>query len=41
VGEAPAADIAHPLAAAARSAGFTPTLSVIEITGTCANCREG
>jgi len=41
VGEAPAAAVAQPLAAAARSAGFTPTLSVIEITGTCAHCREG
>ena len=40
VGEAPAATIAQPLAAAARSAGFTPTLSVIEITGTCAQCGE-
>jgi Fur family zinc uptake transcriptional regulator len=39
VGEAPAAAIAQPLAAAARGAGFTPTLSVIEITGTCANCK--
>ena len=41
VGEAPAAAVAQPLAAAARSAGFTPTLSVIEITGTCAHCRKG
>jgi Fur family zinc uptake transcriptional regulator len=40
VGEAPAAAAAQTLAAAARSAGFTPTLSVIEITGTCAHCRE-
>jgi Fur family zinc uptake transcriptional regulator len=39
VGEAPAAAIAQPLAAAARGAGFTPTLSVIEITGTCAHCK--
>ena len=41
VGEAPAAAVAQPLAAAARSAGFTPTLSVIEITGTCSHCRKG
>lgn len=41
VGEAPAADAARSLAAAARGEGFTPTLSVIEITGTCANCRDG
>ena len=41
VGEAPAAAVAQSLAAAARSAGFTPTLSVIEITGVCAHCRKG
>ncbi len=41
VGEAPAADVARSLAAAARSEGFTPTLSVIEITGTCKHCGEG
>jgi len=40
VGEAPAAAVASSLAAAARSAGFTPKLSVIEITGTCAHCRK-
>ncbi len=39
VGEAPVASIAQPLAAAVRSAGFTPALSVIEITGTCLHCR--
>jgi len=41
VGEAPAAAAAQTLADAARSAGFTPVLSVIEITGTCAHCRKG
>ena len=41
VGEAPAAAAGQTLAAAARSAGFTPNLSVIEITGTCAHCRKG
>jgi Fur family zinc uptake transcriptional regulator len=41
VGEAPAAAIGQSLAAAARSAGFAPNLSVIEITGTCAHCRKG
>ena len=41
VGEAPAVAAAQSLAAAARSAGFTPTLSVIEITGTCSHCRGG
>jgi Fur family zinc uptake transcriptional regulator len=40
VGEAPAAAAGQSLAAAARSAGFTPNLSVIEITGTCAHCRK-
>jgi len=41
VGEAPAAAAGQSLAAAARSAGFAPNLSVIEITGTCSNCRKG
>ena len=41
VGEAPAAAVGQSLAAAARSAGFSPSLSVIEITGTCAHCRKG
>jgi len=41
VGEAPAAAAGQTLAAAARSAGFTPNLSVIEITGICAHCRKG
>ena len=41
VGEAPAAAVGQTLAAAARSAGFTPNMSVIEITGTCSHCRKG
>ncbi len=41
VGEAPAAAAAQTLAAAAHSAGFTPNLTVVEITGTCSHCREG
>ena len=41
VGEAPAAAVGQSLAAAARAAGFTPNLSVIEITGTCSHCRKG
>jgi Fur family transcriptional regulator, zinc uptake regulator len=41
VGEAPAAAVGQTLAAAARSAGFTPDLSVIEIIGTCSHCRKG
>src|ERR1700684_728255 len=40
VGEPPAAAVGQSLAAAARSAGFSPSLSVIEITGTCAHCRK-
>ncbi len=40
VGEAPAAAASQPLAAAARSAGFSPNLSVIEMTGTCSHCRR-
>lgn len=40
VGEASAAAASQPLAAAARSAGFTPNLSVIEMTGTCSHCRK-
>jgi Fur family zinc uptake transcriptional regulator len=41
VGEAPAAAVGRTLADAARSAGFTPNMSVIEITGTCSHCRKG
>ena len=40
VGELPAGPLASALGAAAREAGFTPRLSVIEVTGTCANCRR-
>src|ERR1700732_5347297 len=38
VGEVPAAPVAQSLNAAARSTGFAPKLSVVEITGTCAHC---
>jgi Fur family zinc uptake transcriptional regulator len=41
VGEAPAAAVGQTLAAAAKSAGFAPTMSVIEITGVCSHCRKG
>jgi Fur family zinc uptake transcriptional regulator len=41
VGEAPAGAVGQTLAMAARSAGFTPNMSVIEITGTCQHCRKG
>jgi Fur family zinc uptake transcriptional regulator len=40
VGEIPAAPVAQSLNAAARSSGFTPKLSVVEITGTCAHCQS-
>src|SRR5271166_3978410 len=39
VGEAPATTVGQSLTAAARSAGFTPRMSVVEITGLCAHCR--
>jgi Fur family transcriptional regulator, zinc uptake regulator len=39
VGEASGADVGATLAAAAKSAGFAPKLSVVEIIGTCAHCR--
>jgi Fur family transcriptional regulator, zinc uptake regulator len=39
VGEAPGTAVGQSLAAAARSAGFTPKMSVVEITGLCAHCR--
>jgi Fe2+ or Zn2+ uptake regulation protein len=39
VGEAPGAAVGQSLTAAARSAGFTPKTSVVEITGLCAHCR--
>jgi Fur family zinc uptake transcriptional regulator len=38
VGEAPGGDIAITVAAAAKSAGFSPSMSVVEITGVCAHC---
>jgi Fur family zinc uptake transcriptional regulator len=40
VGEIPAAPVAQSLNTAARATGFTPTLSVVEITGTCAHCQK-
>src|ERR1700709_883286 len=38
VGEVPATPAAQSLNEAARSTGFMPKLSVVEITGTCAHC---
>ncbi len=40
VGEMPIASIAHLLTDAMRQAGFTPTLSVVEISGLCARCQS-
>lgn len=39
VGEMPAGPLAPALASAAKDAGFAPKMSVIEVTGICANCR--
>ena len=39
VGEMPAGALAPLLASATKEAGFAPRLSVIEVAGTCANCR--
>jgi Fur family zinc uptake transcriptional regulator len=40
VGEIPAGRVAQSLSDAARITGFTPKLSVVEITGTCAHCQK-
>ena len=40
VGEIPAAPVAQSLNAAARATGFTPRMSVVEITGICAHCQR-
>jgi Fur family zinc uptake transcriptional regulator len=40
VGEIPASRLAQGLNDAARSTGFAPKLSVVEITGTCAHCQH-
>ena len=40
VGEAAGAAIAQSLGTAAKNAGFTPRLSVVEITGVCSHCRQ-
>ncbi len=39
VGEIPATSLARGLNDAARTAGFIPKLSVVEITGVCAHCQ--
>jgi Fur family zinc uptake transcriptional regulator len=40
VGEVPATPLAESLKLAAGASGFTPKLSVVEITGTCAHCQK-
>jgi len=40
VGEIPASHVAQSLSDAARTTGFTPKLSVVEITGVCAHCQK-
>jgi Fur family transcriptional regulator, zinc uptake regulator len=40
VGEAAGAAVGQALSAAARQAGFTPKMSVVEISGLCGHCRS-
>src|SRR6201986_693314 len=40
VGEVPAGPVAQSLNASARSTGFTPRMSIVEITGVCAHCQN-
>lgn len=40
VGEVPATAIADAIAASAGAMGFSPKISVIEVTGVCAHCRR-
>jgi Fur family transcriptional regulator, zinc uptake regulator len=40
VGEIPASVVAQSLNAAARTTGFAPKMSVVEITGICAHCQH-
>ena len=40
VGEIPAAVVAQGLNAAARTTGFAPKMSVVEISGICAHCQQ-
>ena len=40
VGEIPSAALAQTFNEAVRSTGFSPKLSVVEITGTCTHCQE-
>ena len=40
VGEIPAAVVAQSLNSAARTTGFAPKMSVVEISGICAHCQQ-
>jgi Fur family transcriptional regulator, zinc uptake regulator len=40
VGEIPAAPVAQSLDASARATGFSPNMSLVEITGVCAHCQN-
>lgn len=40
VGEVPASAATQPLIEGARASGFSPKMTVVEITGTCANCSK-
>jgi len=40
VGEIPAAPVAQSLDASARATGFAPSMSLVEVTGVCAHCRN-
>jgi len=40
VSEAPSASVREALDAAARQAGFQPTIPLIEVSGICAHCRD-
>src|SRR3954467_15738473 len=40
VGEAASLEVAATLKSAARAAGFTPKLPVIEVSGVCTHCRD-
>ena len=40
VGEIAAASVTQPLIDGARASGFSPKMTVVEMTGTCANCGK-
>lgn len=40
VGEVAASNVTQPLIEGARASGFSPKMTVVEITGTCANCGK-